>query len=383
MKILGAPGIQGFRLPLHVALTISPMILFFDMSIQKVQQGRPALLQVRSQCYYLKDILQNAMQIWQGMGGNRPTSAQQIEHALWSALFDIATQDLDATRRMKKAFEDMGEVLQGEFEQKEVKWFASSAVVEPSTAQIVEEPMDTRHPALPGNIEMQSGGQHLVAAHLTGGNRSMFAGNTDGIDERRMGAPGERDSDMSGLKDKDAARNDDIEGALNDTHLTESVDVEMGNSPGVQSLPTTSEDVEMKDGTVEDSVGVDEMELSELSSDEDTEPLQRARPNTRARKKGTDTSGANVIKSDRRIKKQLPQSQEPPHSNRKALTQDRSGGPSRTRAGRGDRADNPIVLDLLPVSSRCLRGRLIEVIDLTRDMVRAFVLKLPTTHHGI
>jgi hypothetical protein len=307
------------------------------------------------------------------MGGNRPTSAQQIEQALWSALFDIATQDLDATLRMQEAFKDMGEVLQGEFEQKELKWFTSSAVVEPSTARIEEEPADTRH-HVPRDttidIEMHSEGQPSVTPQSAGEGRAVFAGNADVAGEQRMAAPGPAYSDMNRVKDtemgdgnENTPGDNDIERAqegLNDIHLTDSIDVEMSNSEVVGNrvhlMPT--EDVEMGDGTVEDSAGVNEMELS---ADKETEPRQRSRPDPRARGKG----------------------KEPPQSTRKASTQDRPARPSSARTGRGDTADNPIILDLLPTSSRFLDGKLIEVIDLTKAMVRTFLLQLPTTHQGI
>lgn len=48
-QLCGPPGIQGLRAPLHVALGVSPMLLFLDTLLHRKAVNRRRILEVRLQ----------------------------------------------------------------------------------------------------------------------------------------------------------------------------------------------------------------------------------------------------------------------------------------------------------------------------------------------
>ncbi|KAF8220767.1 hypothetical protein L208DRAFT_1382533 [Tricholoma matsutake] len=107
LKKLG-PNMQALRFPLHVALSLSPIVLLLDVSLQKIEHDRPALVA-----------------IWQSMGNEHPEVVLAIECVLWHAIFDLARSNIEPIEHLKTAFNEMGPLLNGMVPPKDLLWFTN------------------------------------------------------------------------------------------------------------------------------------------------------------------------------------------------------------------------------------------------------------------
>lgn len=113
-ELCSRSGIYGLRLPLQLALAVSPISLLAPVHLHKVScDGRI--------CDQLRPL---SGQIWQGLGSPRPPTLVAIERVLWEVIFEIAkVSKVGTTSRLIKAFQEIEAMLEEGPDPALVGWF--------------------------------------------------------------------------------------------------------------------------------------------------------------------------------------------------------------------------------------------------------------------
>ena len=134
---------HGLRLPLYLALVVSPCILFLPTEIHKHYIARLTILEVRPYLVCFLHIL-NLYKIWQGLGGDRPSRLLQVEHLLWTAVFDLATSKGGYTM-ICTVIEQIQKIVDESLDVRDKDWFGFPAETPPLSQEDSMMQIDGEH----------------------------------------------------------------------------------------------------------------------------------------------------------------------------------------------------------------------------------------------
>ncbi|TEB24059.1 hypothetical protein FA13DRAFT_1797596 [Coprinellus micaceus] len=98
---------QTFKLPLYIALAVSPICLFLPVQLMKKEVARL-----------------NLLLMWQGLGGVRPQSLLHVEIKIYKALVDVALGICVPPERFRQMFNELGSMSYDSVPFTEVEWLA-------------------------------------------------------------------------------------------------------------------------------------------------------------------------------------------------------------------------------------------------------------------
>lgn len=89
-----APTTQPLRLPLHVALFVSPVFLLAPINLHNRDWDRTSLFQVCQQPIY-RACISLCEKTFRAFGNQKPDVLVKYEKLLWRTIYQVATRELD------------------------------------------------------------------------------------------------------------------------------------------------------------------------------------------------------------------------------------------------------------------------------------------------
>lgn len=121
-------SMSNLRLPLQAAMTLSPVSLLANMSLNIHAVSESKLCQVST--YLCSGVSQQFMirylQIWRNLGGNWPHLLRSAELQIWSIIWDHATSTIDLRARLRETLSNLTEDVSRSTEREALNWFSES-----------------------------------------------------------------------------------------------------------------------------------------------------------------------------------------------------------------------------------------------------------------
>lgn len=118
-------NLRRFRLPLHVALAISPLTLLLDVDFGSRETDRGALVKVWSGMSAV-DVILKKVQVWAYLSDERPPQLKTVEEHLWRFIFGVAGSKIQFLAALKTTLESMASVDYATMHESGMKWFADT-----------------------------------------------------------------------------------------------------------------------------------------------------------------------------------------------------------------------------------------------------------------
>jgi len=119
-------NMRQLRLPLHIAVAVSPVFLLLDICLSRKDLDRGSLIKVSWFVPVQKETPKlTPMQAWACLGGDgKPHVLQFIERRLWIFMFDVALEARNFISSFETLMDDLENAMAGEVHLIEAGWFS-------------------------------------------------------------------------------------------------------------------------------------------------------------------------------------------------------------------------------------------------------------------
>lgn len=121
------PSTQPLRLPLHIALFISPIFLLAPLNLHNRFWERKTLVQVYDNWSSLSPTTESfILQTFMAFGNQKPELLVKYEKLLWRTIYQIATRELNVVNAVKSFFTAIDWEELGRISTPDSSWFQTT-----------------------------------------------------------------------------------------------------------------------------------------------------------------------------------------------------------------------------------------------------------------